>query len=421
MAKTPEAEILDLGGLTDDEIATMSSDQVDKYLAAAIKEDQAEDGKPANDASELVREQDDAQSAVADEEEDTGSEVTDGAVSDFQSFDPYDKAADSTLASRRESKGNEEASSEATDPSSEDDQSSQADRGAEQDDESSDGQSWKARYGALKAEHDRVMGSFKASGRTVKVESPDDARRLMQMGYDYTNKMREMKPHLRLLKTLEHNNLLEPEKINFAIDLMKGNPEAVKKFLKDREIDPIDLDLEDGTVYKPTDHRPSEEQLALDEVLDSIRDKESFPRTANVITKEWDTVSQQVLMGNPQIIAIISDHMEKGFYDQIAGKLQYERSLGRLAGLSDLDAYKVVGDAMQAQGAFNPAGQRTTPTNTSGQGPSQDLNGSNGSAMNRKRAASPTKGSASTGKAPQKSFLGNYTDAEIEQMGSGSL
>ena len=417
MANSNE-ELLDLGGLSDEEIAKMSPDQVDAYLKASFSEDG--EGEPSNDVSEPVREQDETESAAAGEEEDNEAEVTGGADSDFQSLDPYADTAGSTPVDQSTYDGNEGASEEGTDQSTEDYQTSEADRGSDSDDDSTDDAGWKARYEALKAEYDSVMGSFKASGRTVKVESPDDARRLMQMGYDYTNKMREMKPRLRALKALEHNGLLDDEKFNFMIDLMKGNPEAIKKFLKDSEIDPIELDLEDGTVYAPTDHRPSEEQLALDEVLDSLRDTESFPRTARVITQEWDKASQKVLMGIPQLIAVINDHMEKGYYDQIAAKVQYERSLGRLAGLSDLDAYKAVGDAMQREGAFVPAQRGTTPTATTGQGPSQDSKGSRDSVKSRKRAASPTKGGASAGKAPEKNYLGDYTDEEILKM-SGSL
>jgi hypothetical protein len=414
-------EALDLGGLTDEQIAAMSPDQVEKYLSAALKdEDQAGDGKPANDASEPDTDQDDAKSATADDEGDTGSDDTGGADSDFQSLDPYAGMADSTSARQSSDTGAGEARDEATAQSGAADQAAQADGAAKSEADSSGDVDWKAKYEALKVTHDMLMGSFKASGRTVKVESPDDARRLMQMGYDYTNKMRDMKPHLKILKTLEHNDLLDAEKINFAIDLMKGNPEAVKKFLKDNKIDPIELDLESGTGYKPTDHRPSDEQLALDEVLDSIRGSEAFPRTAKVITKEWDKVSQQVLMGNPRIIAILNDHMEKGYYDQIATKVQYERSLGRLAGLSDLDAYKAVGDAMQAQGAFAPAGRSTTPAAETGQGPSQDSKGS-ADVKDRKRAASPTKGGAGAGKPAPKNFLGDFTDEEIEKMGNRAL
>jgi hypothetical protein len=400
-----------LGSLTDEQIATMSPEEIEEALKASAEEIQAEDGDSAADASEPGSDQDDAQSAAADEEEDTGSDVTGGADSDFQSLDAYGDVAGSTSADQSTDEGNEEASAEAADQGTEDDQSEAADSQADEEDDSTDNVDWKAKYM-------EVMATFKASGRTVKVESPDDARRLMQMGYDYTNKMREMKPHLRILKTLEHNDLLEPEKINFAIDLMKGNPEAVKKFLKDREIDPIDLDLEDSADYLPTDHRPSEEQLALDEVLDSIRETESFPRTAQVITKEWDKASQNVLMGIPSLIAVINDHMERGYYDQISGKVQYERSMGRLKGLSDLDAYKTVGDAMEADGVFAPTQANNTAAAKSGQGHSQDSKGSSDSVKSRNRAASPTTGNASAGNAQgPKNFLGNFSDEEIEAMG----
>jgi len=412
MAETLQnEEPLDLGGLTDEQIAMMSPNEIDKYLASALQDDKAddEDDDSADDASEPANEQDGAQSAVADEDSDTESDETGGADSDFQSLDPYGNVAGKAFDQQSSDTG----TGKATVQSRVDDQSIQAGSEAA----SSGNVDWEAKYKEAKATLENLLGNFKASGRTVKVESPDDARRLMQMGYDYTNKMREMKPHLRILKTLEHNGLLDDEKINFAIDLMKGNPEAITKFLKDKKIDPIELDLESSTVYKPTDHRPSDDQLALDEVLDSIRDTEAFPRTANVITKEWDKVSQQVLMGNPRIIAIINDHMEKGFYDQIAAKMQYERSLGRLAGLSDLDAYKAVGDAMQAQGAFAPAARSTTSETENGQGPSQDSKGSNDSVKGRKRAASPTKGGAGAGNAPTKNFLNDYSDEEIEKMG----
>lgn len=413
-------DLLDLGGLTDEQIAKMSPDQVDKYLNAAFNEGAGE-GETASDGSEPDTDQDDPQSAAAGEEEDTGSEETGGAVSDYQSLDPSGDVAGTGSADQFADDGNDEDVSEGTGRSAEDDQSSEASRGSEEASDSTDGADWKAKYDALKAEYDSLLAGFKASGRTVKVKSPDDARRLMQMGYDYTNKMRDMKPHLKLLKTLEHNGLLDDEKINFTIDLMKGNPEAIKKFLKDSKIDPIELDLEDGAEYKPTDHRPSDEQLALDEVLDSIRDTETFPRTAQVITKEWDKASQTVLMGTPQIIAILNDHMAKGYFDQIAQAVQYERSLGRLAGLSDLDAYKLVGDAMQKQGAFGaPAAKGTTPPAETGQGPSQDSKGSDGDDVDRrKRAASPTKGGAGAGKGTQKNFLRDYSDEEILKMNPG--
>lgn len=417
---TDSTSVLDLGALTDEQIQSMSPDQIDEYLKAGLIEDQAEGVESATDVSEPAREQDDTEAAAADEERDTDAEVTGGADSDFQSLDPYGETAVKGSDDQLPDTGTVDQAVEGTVQSGEDDQSDQAGGDAEPAGETSGRKNWKSEYEALKAQYDSLLGSFKASGRTVKVESPDDARRLMQMGYDYNLKMRDLKPRLRTLKTLEHNGLLDDEKLNFAIDLLKGNPEAIKKFLKDHEIDPIEMDLESGTDYKPNDHRVSDQQVALDEVLDSLKSSDAFPRTAQVITKEWDKASQEVLLGTPAIIAVINDHMEKGYYDQIASKVQYERSLGRLTGLSDLDAYKTVGDALQAQGAFAPTRPRNTPAEQSGQGSSQDLQGSNDSVKGRKRAASPTKGGASAGKV-QKSFLRDYTDAEIEAMGMPPL
>lgn len=396
---------LDMGALSDDEFAQLSPTEVEELLKAELAGETEDTGESVND-SEASEEQSAAdESAVAGEEESTEAEETDGAVSDFQPLDPHAEMAGTTHVEESSAGATEEAA----ETSGEDDQSSEASGEAE----STDSTDYKTLYEGL-------LAPFKASKRTVKVESPDDARRLMQMGYDYTEKMRQLKPQLRIIKTLEHNDLLDIEKVNFAIDLLKGNEDAVKKFLKDNSIDPIEMDLEDGTDYKPNDHLVSEQQMALDEVLDDISGSEVFPRTAQVITKEWDKASQDVLMGIPALIRIIHGHMEKGYYDQIADKVRYERSMGRLQGLSDLDAYKAVGDAMQAQGAFKaPAGAGNTSSTTSGQGPSQDSKGSDASNVKaRKRAASPTKGNASAGNAQaQKNYLGDFTDAEIEAMG----
>jgi hypothetical protein len=397
-----------LEGLSDEQISTLSEDELERLIADI---DTSDGNTPTEDSPEPDTDQDGDESGATGEEEDTGIVEAGGAADSFQSLDPHADTPDTTTVDRSETDGDGEGTDDDPEQSSEDGQSSEAAGESDDGPDPTDQTDWKAAY-------EKLMSPFKASGRVVKVESPEDAVRLMQMGYDYTEKMRQMKPHQKALKTLEANGLLEPEKINFAIDLLKGNPEAVKKFLKDQSIDPIDIDLEDGAEYDgPTDHTVSDQQLALDEVLDSIRSTEQFPRTAQVITKEWDTASQNVLMDAPALIAIINDHMGRGYFDQIATKVQYERSMGRLQGLSDLDAYKTVGDAMNAAGEFNSSESNVnTPAGRPAPGTQQDLKGSGGRKA-RKRAASPTKGKASAGNAQtSKNFLSDFTDEEMESM-----
>ena len=270
-----------------------------------------------------------------------------------------------------------------------------------------------------KSEFTRVMSPFKASKRTVTPQSVEDVRRLMQMGADYARKMTDMKPYQRVLKTLEKNDLLDLEKINFLIDLDKKNPEAIRKFLKDSEIDPMDLDLEDDINYRPNDHTIPEREMALDAVFNDIRDTEAFPRTAKIITEDWDTASKKILLDDPSIIRTIHEHVESGIFDQIAEVMENERTFGRLEGLSDLEAYKKVGDAIHEAGGFKPNPNETSAAGNTDQGSAQSGSESEASRNARKRAASPTKGNAVAGKT--KPNIMGMSDDEIESLDFSTL
>lgn len=277
------------------------------------------------------------------------------------------------------------------------------------------------------SEYEKLLEPFKAAKREVRVSNVDEARRLMQKGVDYSRKMAEMKPQRQIIKTLERNGLLNPEKINFVIDMVSNkNPEAIKKFLKDNDIDPYELPDEDNADYKPTDRIVSAKEMELETVLEEIEQTEQFDRTSSEIQNKWDTASKQVLADNPGVLRLINDHVGVGIYDQIMNIVEQERLFGRLEGLSDLEAYKAIGDAINDKGGFEPyQNQRTSAGNTS-QGSGQDSGSREASnkadqLRNRKRAAGPTKGAVSKSKPASKNFLQDYTDEEIEKMGPAIL
>lgn len=259
-----------------------------------------------------------------------------------------------------------------------------------------------------KAEYERLLSPFKANGREMQVDNVDEARTLMQMGANYNKKMAALKPSFRIIKTLENNDLLDEEKVNFLVDLVsKKKPEALSKFIKDAGIDPYDLNTDESTEYKPESHLVSDQEMELDEVLREIQTTDSFQRTMDEITGKWDQASKQVLLGNPQLIAAINDHVGSGIYDQIMATVDKERLLGRLVGLSDLEAYKQVGDAIQARGGFAQPSE-PTPKRTVRQDPKT---------KSRKRAAAPTKGRPSQGGAPDVNPLA-LSDDEFEKISS---
>ena len=199
----------------------------------------------------------------------------------------------------------------------------------------------------------QITGDFKANGKNMKVDNADDVIRLMQMGADYNRKMAAMKPNMRMLKMLEKNELLSEEKLNYLIDLDKGTPEAIAKLLKDKSIDPLDLNVEEGKDYRASDHSVDEREIELDSVIERLQSSETYSKTINLVTKEWDDASRQTVANEPQLLESLDSHMASGIYDLISTEIEKERTFGRLNGMSDIEAYRAVGDRIQAQGGFN--------------------------------------------------------------------
>ena len=203
-----------------------------------------------------------------------------------------------------------------------------------------------------KAEYQKILAPFSANGKQMQVQSAEEAITLMQMGANYNKKMAALKPNLKLLKLLENNGLLSEEKLSFLIDLDKKNPDAITKLVKDSGLDPLEMDVSKSE-YKPKTYTVDERELQLDAVLEKIQDTPTFQKTLDVVSNKWDGPSKQVIAATPQLIEVINGHMQSGVFDLINTEVERERMLGRLNGMSDIEAYRHVGEAMHTSGAFN--------------------------------------------------------------------
>ena len=212
-----------------------------------------------------------------------------------------------------------------------------------------------------KAEYQKILAPFSANGKQMQVQSAEEAITLMQMGANYNKKMAALKPNLKLLKLLENNGLLSEEKLSFLIDLDKKNPDAISKLVKDSGLDPLEMDVSKSE-YKPKTYTVDDRELELDAVLEKIQDTPTFQKTLDVVSNKWDGPSKQIVAATPQLIEVINNHMQNGVYDLISTEVERERMLGRLNGMSDIDAYRHVGDAMHARGAFNTPAKSATKT-----------------------------------------------------------
>lgn len=270
-----------------------------------------------------------------------------------------------------------------------------------------------------KETYEKIFAPFKANGHEIKVDSPDDVIRLMQMGANYNQKMQALKPSLKTLKMLERHNMLDESKLALLIEAGNGDINAIQQLLKDNKVDPMDLDTNDELDYKPKVEPVSDREYDLSEVMDSIKDSPHYEKTLRIVTKQWDTDSKQIVVNEPHLLRTINQHIESGMYDIVQAEMVKQRALGRLDGVSDIVAYKQIGDTLDEQGAFDHLasyGGSTTsnqrqPVATKPRVPKQQATDNT-----KRKAASPTKKTSSTSKRPADFNPLEMSDEEFEKQ-----
>lgn len=322
----------------------MSDEDIMKMSEPPAQIEEEKDVDPDNPDGDLDKQQDAAAKSDEKVSEDEDKETSAEGDDDEAAGKPAEEeSAEGDKSKSSEEKASDEAGSE---------ESTEEDKKTSEEESKID----------FEAEYKRLLAPFKANGREIAVKSVDDAITLMQMGANYNKKMAALKPNLKLMKLLENNGLLSEEKISFLIDLEKKNPAAINKLVKDSGIDPMDLDAEKASAYKQTAYTVDDREIELDTVLDELQGTSSYNRTLDIVGNKWDAASKQVIAGNPAVIKVINDHVQSGIYDLIAAEIENDRLFGRLNGLSDIEAYRQVGDRLHAAGAFNHLVQGSSQT-----------------------------------------------------------
>ena len=382
----------------------LPDDEVNDAIAAEMARLEAEEDVATSPPED--EEEDEVESVLTEEDEE--EDAQDEAESDEDSTDETAEGADTAPEAVLEEEATDDT--ESSDDPSEDNSEALKDS-----DVDSKGEiDYKVQYEAL-------LSPFKANGKDIKVDTVEDARSLMQMGANYNKKMASLKPNLKLVKMLDNHDLLSEEKLNYLIDLSKKDPEAIKKLVKDSGLDPLDIDTE-NIAYKPNAYNVSDNEVALDGILDDIRDTSSFNTTIDIIGNKWDEASKDMIAKDPNIIRVINEHVGSGIYKKVSEVVERERILGRLVGLSDIEAYKQVGDAINSNGGFSDPVQ-ATPTQPISTSKSNSVNKANNPVdpklVNKRKAAGSTKSQA--GKAKPEYDILNMSDEEFEKMSSSKF
>jgi hypothetical protein len=205
----------------------------------------------------------------------------------------------------------------------------------------------------------QIMTPFKANGKTIELKDPKEAISLMQMGANYTRKMQALQPHRKLMMMLEDNDLLDPGKLSYLIDLEKKNPEAIKKLIKDSGIDVLDVDTSEEPKYQAGNHTVSDEEARFRTAIEEVSSQPQGPETIALINSQWDATSKEFLWKNPDVLSVIREQHENGIYARITAEMDRQITLGVLPSETPfMQAYKAVGDELMAKNAFGGLGHQ---------------------------------------------------------------
>lgn len=189
-----------------------------------------------------------------------------------------------------------------------------------------------------------ALAKFTANGREVEgFKNPEDLIRAQQMLHGYSDKMKVFKEYKKFLKPLEERGIVnDPEKFNLAMSLLDGDPEAIKKVLKEKNIDPMELDLED-IKYIPKSKLPSDAQLLIEETYEQAENLGVGSKFNKVISKDWDLPSLQEFVSNGAVRADLLQHLKDGTYDIVQNEIRRMELLdatGVLDGMTSVEKYR---------------------------------------------------------------------------------
>jgi hypothetical protein len=121
--------------------------------------------------------------------------------------------------------------------------------------------------------------------------------------------------------------------------------------LKEKGIDPYDLDDEGLEDYKPKDYSIPEEDSKLDDVVSRIEQTPTFDNLLENVSS-YDEESKEEIKKNPEVLEVLNEHMANGIYDVVDAKIKEDKIFGKNLGKTYLQSYKEHLDELIANGSM---------------------------------------------------------------------
>ena len=196
-----------------------------------------------------------------------------------------------------------------------------------------------------KEAYERIFKPFKANGTEITPRSIEDIVSLMQQGANYTKKMQDLAPLRKIAESVVRANI-DNERLSYLIDLHRGDKKAIKKLLKDNNIDLADFDPDEESDYQSNSFNiASDGDVDFQDAI--LESKENLEKIRTILNDTWDNKSKEEILSNPTLLKALNWEISSGRFDQVQKIVESEKTFGRSNGRTDLQMYADIARAME--------------------------------------------------------------------------
>ena len=184
--------------------------------------------------------------------------------------------------------------------------------------------------------------SLKANGKEYPIESIDELYKLASAGVGAQQKFQAIAGYRKSIMAAEKAGVDLNEAVNFMANYKEDPKGTMLNLLKQNNIDPLDLDMEEeGAQLK--DYSVSDFEVSYDDIVKEIGDSPKFKDVQDVLLSKWDKSSRDMFLDDPKLIKGLHNEMlpipgqDKSMWDLVSPLAEKMKMMGDTR--SDYDIY----------------------------------------------------------------------------------
>jgi len=156
------------------------------------------------------------------------------------------------------------------------------------------------------------------------ISDPDKLIEMQKRFVEYEKKLNNYEKNRSVYETLSETGLLEDkEKLALLLDVAKGDQDAIKTILKQNNLNPLELDIDefDGKKVDPNEYFASPIELKFKDMVEESRDLGIEDKLSKDVLSTWDNDAIAQLLQDEQSKHTLLEHLRTGSFYKVKEKI----------------------------------------------------------------------------------------------------